>query len=90
MEALLATKGVGWTHGTPRALNKAAARGNFQMSTCASHLSGSFTYCAVASLALLGALDEATSARTVAYLASCQNHDGGFCLMPGSESHAGG
>lgn len=52
--------------------------------------SGSFTYCAVASLALLGTRDEATSARTVAYLASCQNHDGGFCLMPGSESHAGG
>jgi geranylgeranyl transferase type-2 subunit beta len=47
-----------------------------------------FLYCAVSALSLLGALDRLDRARTVSYLASCRNFDGGFGRVAGSESHA--
>jgi geranylgeranyl transferase type-2 subunit beta len=47
-----------------------------------------FLYCAVSALSLLGALDRLDRARTVAYLASCRNFDGGFGRVAGAESHA--
>jgi hypothetical protein len=47
-----------------------------------------FLYCAVSALSLLGALDRLDRARTVEYLASCRNFDGGFGRVAGAESHA--
>lgn len=47
-----------------------------------------FLYCAVSALSLLGALDRLDRARTVSYLASCRNFDGGFGRVAGAESHA--
>jgi len=57
-----------------------------------------FTYCALSSLSLLGALhvDVDAESETIVdvdaaarYIASCQNFDGGFGCTPGAESHAG-
>ncbi len=49
-----------------------------------------FTYCALSSLSLLGALDSSVDVDgAAAYIASCQNFDGGFGCTPGAESHAG-
>jgi geranylgeranyl transferase type-2 subunit beta len=48
-----------------------------------------FLYCAVSALSLLGALDRLDRERTVSYLASCRNFDGGFGRVAGAESHAG-
>eukprot|EP00049_Salpingoeca_infusionum_P008017 m.129466 g.129466 ORF g.129466 m.129466 type:complete len:168 (-) comp13889_c0_seq21:95-598(-) len=48
-----------------------------------------FTYCALATLALLGRLDEAVCRRAGSFLKKCQNVDGGFGLEPVTESHAG-
>jgi geranylgeranyl transferase type-2 subunit beta len=48
-----------------------------------------FLYCAVCALSLLGALDRLDRERTVSYLSSCRNFDGGFGRIAGSESHAG-
>jgi geranylgeranyl transferase type-2 subunit beta len=48
-----------------------------------------FLYCAVASLSLLGRLQDIHGARCVEYLAKCKNFDGGFGVSPGCESHAG-
>lgn len=54
-----------------------------------------FSFCAIASLHLMGRLDEcADSGRLnveacASYLERCQNLDGGFGTKPGSESHAG-
>jgi hypothetical protein len=47
-----------------------------------------FLYCAVSALSLLGALDHLDRERTVSYLVSCRNFDGGFGRIAGSESHA--
>jgi Prenyltransferase and squalene oxidase repeat len=47
-----------------------------------------FLYCAVSALSLLGALDRLDRDRTVSYLASCRNFDGGFGRIAGAESHA--
>jgi Prenyltransferase and squalene oxidase repeat len=47
-----------------------------------------FLYCAVSSLSLLGALDRLDRTRTVSYLVSCRNFDGGFGRVAGAESHA--
>jgi geranylgeranyl transferase type-2 subunit beta len=47
-----------------------------------------FLYCAVSALSLLGALDRLDRERTVSYLVSCRNFDGGFGRIAGSESHA--
>lgn len=47
-----------------------------------------FTYCAVACLSLLGQLDKLDSDKTVAWLEKCKNHDGGFGMVQGAESHA--
>jgi hypothetical protein len=47
-----------------------------------------FLYCAVSALSLLGALDCLDRERTVSYLVSCRNFDGGFGRIAGSESHA--
>jgi geranylgeranyl transferase type-2 subunit beta len=47
-----------------------------------------FLYCAVSALSLLGALDRLDRERTVSYLTSCRNFDGGFGRIAGSESHA--
>ncbi|KAA0198235.1 Rab geranylgeranyltransferase beta subunit [Fasciolopsis buskii] len=54
-----------------------------------------FTFCALASLSLLGRLDECVQSghlnaeECASYLERCQNLDGGFGTQPGSESHAG-
>ena len=56
-----------------------------------------FSYCALSSLSLLGALNsEPVEGETCVdvdkaaiYVASCQNFDGGFGMTPGAESHAG-
>ncbi|KAK9896931.1 terpenoid cyclases/Protein prenyltransferase [Cystobasidium minutum MCA 4210] len=47
-----------------------------------------FTYCAVACLSLLGQLDKLDKEKTVAWLEKCKNHDGGFGMVQGAESHA--
>lgn len=47
-----------------------------------------FSYCAVASLTLLGALDASVAERAVAFVRSLLNSDGGFAWVPGGESHA--
>ena len=48
-----------------------------------------FSYCAVACLSLLGALDRINVDAAVDFVASCRNFDGGFGSCPGGESHAG-
>lgn len=49
-----------------------------------------FSFCAIASLALLGKLDEINLDKAVEFVMSCHNLiDGGFGSRPGSESHAG-
>ncbi|EFC36107.1 predicted protein, partial [Naegleria gruberi] len=62
-----------------------------------------FSYCALNCLALLGLLETCSNYRgdkinnkkyinvekTVDYVLSCQNFDGGFGVCPGAESHAG-
>jgi len=47
-----------------------------------------FSYCAVAALALLDSLHRLDRHKTVAFLARCQNFDGGFGMVEGAESHA--
>ena len=47
-----------------------------------------FLYCAVSALFILDALDSLARERTVSYLVSCPNFDGGFGRIAGSESHA--
>jgi geranylgeranyl transferase type-2 subunit beta len=39
-------------------------------------------------LALLDALDQLDQNKTVQFIASCQNFDGGFGMVEGAESHA--
>uniref|UniRef100_A0A671P5B1 Geranylgeranyl transferase type-2 subunit beta n=1 Tax=Sinocyclocheilus anshuiensis TaxID=1608454 RepID=A0A671P5B1_9TELE len=48
-----------------------------------------FSFCAVATLALLGKLDAINMDKAVEFVLSCMNFDGGFGCRPGSESHAG-
>lgn len=48
-----------------------------------------FSYCAVASLCLLDALDAVDRTLIMGFLMRCQNLDGGFGLAPFDESHAG-
>lgn len=48
-----------------------------------------FTYCAVASLSLLGRLHLLDRERTVAFVMRCRNFDGGYGAIPGAESHGG-
>lgn len=48
-----------------------------------------FSFCAVATLKLLGRLEACNVDAAVRYVASCKNFDGGFGSKPGSESHAG-
>jgi geranylgeranyl transferase type-2 subunit beta len=49
-----------------------------------------FSYCAILTLSLLGALDRLDRPRTIAGIVACSNFDGGFGWVGGSESHAGG
>jgi len=48
-----------------------------------------FSFCAVATLKLLGRLDACDVDKAVEFVESCKNFDGGFGSKPGSESHAG-
>jgi len=48
-----------------------------------------FSFCALATLALLGRLDAVDTDATASFVASCMNFDGGFGSRPGAESHAG-
>jgi geranylgeranyl transferase type-2 subunit beta len=48
-----------------------------------------FSYCAISCLSLLGRLDEIDLDLAVSFIDKCQNFDGGFGSLPGSESHAG-
>ncbi|KAG0142891.1 hypothetical protein CROQUDRAFT_724847 [Cronartium quercuum f. sp. fusiforme G11] len=47
-----------------------------------------FTYCAIATLSLLNALENLDQPLIAKALASCQNFDGGFGMIEGAESHA--
>ena len=47
-----------------------------------------FLYCAVSTLAHLGALDRLDRERTTSWIMRCANFDGGFGLTEGAESHA--
>jgi geranylgeranyl transferase type-2 subunit beta len=48
-----------------------------------------FTYCALASLAILGRLDAVDVARAAAFVESCRSFDRSFGAVAGAESHAG-
>lgn len=49
-----------------------------------------FSYCAIATLSLLGQLDSSINIKTaVEFIRKCRNYDGGFGAIPGGESHAG-
>ncbi|XP_051477778.1 uncharacterized protein LOC127385746 [Apus apus] len=48
-----------------------------------------FSFCAAATLALLGRLDAIDVGKAVEFVLSCMNFDGGFGCRPGSESHVG-
>ena len=48
-----------------------------------------FSYCAVATLALLGGLDRINIEKAIEFIQSCRNLDGGFGLIPETESHSG-
>ena len=48
-----------------------------------------FSFCALATLALLGRLDAVDTDATASFVLSCMNFDGGFGSRPGAESHAG-
>lgn len=47
-----------------------------------------FLYCAVSTLAHLGALEHIDAARAATWVMQCANFDGGFGAAPGAESHA--
>ncbi|TKC44626.1 hypothetical protein EI555_006365, partial [Monodon monoceros] len=48
-----------------------------------------FSFCVVATLALLGKLDAINVEKAIELVLSCMNFDGGFGCRLGSESHAG-
>jgi len=48
-----------------------------------------FSYCAIATLSLLGRLDAIDTEAAAAFINSCKNPDGGYGVSPGAESHAG-
>lgn len=48
-----------------------------------------FTYCALSTLSILGALDRVEVRRAAIYIQQCRNLDGGFGSVIGAESHAG-
>lgn len=47
-----------------------------------------FVYTAISSLSILGELTEEIVAPAVKFILRCENFDGGFGMIPGSESHA--
>eukprot|EP00658_Telonema_sp_P-2_P047105 TRINITY_DN3564_c0_g1_i14.p1 TRINITY_DN3564_c0_g1~~TRINITY_DN3564_c0_g1_i14.p1 ORF type:complete len:311 (-),score=70.46 TRINITY_DN3564_c0_g1_i14:592-1524(-) len=47
-----------------------------------------FSYCGLSCLRLLNQLEKANVPQAVAFVASCQNFDGGFGCIPGAETHA--
>lgn len=48
-----------------------------------------FSFCSLASLALLDRLDAISVPNAATFVISCMNFDGGFGVVPGSETHAG-
>lgn len=48
-----------------------------------------FSFCAVATLKLLGRLDMIDCEKALQYVIKCQNFDGAFGVRENSESHAG-
>ena len=48
-----------------------------------------FVYGAFNALSILGRIDAIDLEKSVAFIAKCQNYDGGFGLAPGAESHSG-
>lgn len=48
-----------------------------------------FSYCVLASLHLLGSTHAVNRESIAGYIIRCQNADGAFGVVPGSESHAG-
>jgi geranylgeranyl transferase type-2 subunit beta len=48
-----------------------------------------FTYCALSTLSILGALDRVEVRKAAIYIQQCRNLDGGFGSVIGAESHAG-
>ena len=78
----MAVSGV--TNGVRLTTGETSSRFNFLLN----HLSR-FSFCALATLALLGRLDAVDTDATASFVASCMNFDGGFGSRPGAESHAG-
>lgn len=47
-----------------------------------------FSYCCLSALSLLGRLDLIHRDKAIDFITQCQNFDGAFGVVPGSESHA--
>ncbi|GAA5975202.1 hypothetical protein JCM11641_004392 [Rhodosporidiobolus odoratus] len=62
-------------------------RGSFAGDTWGEHASR-FVYCAVATLSLLGRLDDLDREPVLRFIEGCRNFDGGFGMVEGAESHA--
>lgn len=48
-----------------------------------------FSYCAIAALFLLDALDRIDTTKAAEFIHATRNMDGGYGAVPGAESHAG-
>ena len=48
-----------------------------------------FSYCAIAALSLLNALDRIDTSKAASFIDATRNMDGGYGAVPGAESHAG-
>uniref|UniRef100_A0A0A9WRM5 Geranylgeranyl transferase type II subunit beta n=1 Tax=Lygus hesperus TaxID=30085 RepID=A0A0A9WRM5_LYGHE len=71
-------------------INQYTKCGGFQDTTYG-EIDGRFTYCIVASLAILQLFDKVNIdwTKVSKYITMCTNFDGGFGSIPGGESHAG-
>eukprot|EP00126_Sphaerothecum_destruens_P014931 Sdes_comp8827_c0_seq1m213 len=63
--------------------------GSFTGDASCGEVDSRFVFCALACLSLLGALSAQVVQPCVRFIFACQNFDGGFGRIPGSESHAG-
>lgn len=60
------------------------------MGDCFGEIDSRFSYCAVATITLLNrTLSPDSKTLAISFINSCQNFDGGFGAIPGSESHGG-
>lgn len=65
----------------------------FNKNSCLTIMKGEidtrFTFCALATLRLLGATERINRNKAITYILRCQNTDGGFGVFPTAESHSG-